>query len=442
MNRVLLLTALVGCVPPQPPTGGTRRISILAMNDWHAAFGERERADDAVGGLPWFAAAVDARRAVDPELLLLDAGDGFQGDPMANATLGQATVDAFTLLGVDASAVGNHEFDHGPCIPGVCTDPHPLRGALRAAAARAPYPYLAANITDESGTPWAPDGVQASVMLERSGLKIGVLGLSTQDTPTTTNPDHVVDLRFTDVVEAAERTARALRGDGAHVVVALAHVSGDCKDAPPDGPCVPDGELGRLLQELPSGTLDLIVAGHAHQAMQGRVKDTVFIETGAYGAALGQVDVTVDGAGEVDVRVHPRPLWGLDHAPADPWCVADVDYPRAARPVGGVSLVPSGAAIKLGRALSVWNGPGCAEVGCLQADALRGALGEGGADVVVPRVTDWYKHLGTEVNGCIDHSAVRSRIGARVCTLLAMVGRLGGAHLSQLRECLRTVVAG
>ena len=106
--RLLLLAGLLGCRPPVPSGAGARRVSLLAMNDWHAAFGERETAGGAVGGLPWLAAAVDARRAVDPELLLLDAGDGFQGDPMANARLGQATVDAFALLGVDAAAVGNH----------------------------------------------------------------------------------------------------------------------------------------------------------------------------------------------------------------------------------------------------------------------------------------------------------------------------------------------
>ena len=79
---------------------------------------------------------MDAQRVADPELLLLDAGDGFQGDPMANARLGQATVDAFALLGVDAAAVGNHEFDHGPCLPDVCTDPPPPRGVSQLRAER------------------------------------------------------------------------------------------------------------------------------------------------------------------------------------------------------------------------------------------------------------------------------------------------------------------
>lgn len=385
--RLLLLAGLLGCQPPVSSGAPSRRVSLLAMNDWHAAFGERETARGAVGGLPWLAAAVDARRAVDPELLLLDAGDGFQGDPMANARLGQATVDAFALLGVDAAAVGNHEFDHGPCLPDVCTDPHPLRGAFRAAARRAPYPYLTANVTDEVGEPWAPAGVQSSVMFTRNGVTVGVFGLTTQDTPTTTRPEGVADLRFTDVVPAAARAASQLRADGAEVVVALAHVTGDCRDVPAGEACVPDGELGRLLTELPMGTLDVVIAGHAHHQMQGRVGDTVFIETGAHGAALGQVDLVVEDSGAVTVTAHPRPIWALQHAPADPWCAHDAEYPSMERAVGGVPLVPSADAVALGRVLQVWNGPGCTAVGCLKTDAVRGPLTQGGG-TLGPLVSD------------------------------------------------------
>ena len=69
-------------------------------------------------------------------------------------------------------------------------------------------------------------------------------------------------------------------------------------------------------------------------------------------------------------------------------------------------------------------------------------LGKDGADVEMPRVTDCYKHLGSEVTGQVDHSALRLRVESRVSTLLRLVGRLGGAQLAQLRQCLLTVVRG
>ena len=61
----------------------------------------------------------------------------------------------------------------------------------------------------------------------------------------------------------------------------------------------------------------------------------------------------------------------------------------------------------------------------------------------MPRVTDCYRHLGSEVTGQVDHSALRGlRVESRVSTLLRLVGRLGGAQLAQLRQCLLTVVRG
>ena len=69
-------------------------------------------------------------------------------------------------------------------------------------------------------------------------------------------------------------------------------------------------------------------------------------------------------------------------------------------------------------------------------------LGKDGADVIMPRVTDCYRHLGSEVTGRVDHSALRLRVESRVSTLLRLVGRLGGAELAQLRQCLLTVVRG
>ena len=60
----------------------------------------------------------------------------------------------------------------------------------------------------------------------------------------------------------------------------------------------------------------------------------------------------------------------------------------------------------------------------------------------MPRITDVYKHLGTELTGTVDHSAIRARVEARIRALVQLVGRLGGAQLEQVRDCLLTVVRG
>ena len=77
-----------------------------------------------------------------------------------------------------------------------------------------------------------------------------------------------------------------------------------------------------------------------------------------------------------------------------------------------------------------------------EAASITLPLGVDGADVEMPRITDVYKHLGTELTGTVDHSAIRARVEARIRALVQLVGRLGGAQLEQVRDCLLTVVRG
>ena len=82
-----------------------------------------------------------------------------------NATNGRGAIEAFDLLGLDAGAVGNHEFDYGG-LPGG----HPLRGSLEAAAASADYPLLTANVYEADGSRWDPPNVLPWTVIERSGI--------------------------------------------------------------------------------------------------------------------------------------------------------------------------------------------------------------------------------------------------------------------------------
>ena len=196
------LLVLAACKPPAKPVDqGPVTLHIVAMNDFHGALYEQpmKGSDKAIGGLPWLAGAVDALRADHPDLLLLDAGDLFQGSWPVNATEGRGSVEAENLLGVDAAAVGNHDFDYGP-IEGDDS----LRGALKAGAKLAKFQWLTANVFHEDGTRWEPEGIAPWTMLERKGRKIAVIGLTTTDTPETTLKKNVADLRFEDVVQAVQ----------------------------------------------------------------------------------------------------------------------------------------------------------------------------------------------------------------------------------------------
>lgn len=359
---------LIACkkAPPtaQPPP--TRTLHIAALNDFHGALyelGAYKNPELAYGGLPWLVSAVEALRAEHPDLLVLDGGDVFQGSWPVNATKGRGAVQAFNLLKVDAAAVGNHEFDYGG-LPGE----HPLRGALEVGGRLAEYAWLSANIDDTEGR-WQPEGFAPWTIIERSGVKVGVIGLSTQDTPQTTLYANVADLTFKDVVETVRTEVPAMREAGAEVIIGVGHLTGSCKPQSYEsisGECTPDGEVGRLLTELEPGTLDVLIAGHAHTLLHHRVGDTFVLEQRAKGHALGRLDLVV-GPDGVDVEASKlHDPWFLSHDPVDPGC-EDRPFPTEPLEVGGRSLTPSTEALALIDALEQEAGSLCDRVGCAES---------------------------------------------------------------------------
>jgi len=376
MNRTpALFLLLIGCpkptTPAPAPVPAVRTVHIAALNDFHGALYEQPKRKEptrAYGGLPWLASAVDSLREEHPDLLLLDGGDIFQGSWPVNATKGRGAVQAYNLLGVDVAAVGNHEFDYGGIEGG-----HPLRGALEAGGKLAEYDWVTANIDQEDGSPWSPEGFSEWVIVERSGVKIGVFGLSTQDTPQTTLFENVADLSFQDVVETARTTVPQLREAGAEVIVAVGHLTGQCKPTswttvPED--CSPDDEIGRLLTELPPGTIDVMIMGHAHTLLHHRVGDTFVLEQRAKGNAIGRLDLVVrpDGVDLDASTLHKA--WFLEHDAVDPGC-EDTPFPVEPLDVGGRSLAPHPEALALVDALEEEAGSLCDKVGCTTAPLGR-----------------------------------------------------------------------
>jgi 5'-nucleotidase len=291
-------------------------ISIIGTNDLHGR----------LGALPVLGGYLNALRAARPgRVLLVDAGDTFQGTLESNLLEGAPVVDAYRRLGYAAMAIGNHEFDYGPTGPAAVVtrrirldgesapegseDP---RGALKARAAQAAgaFPMLSANIL-ENGRLLAWPNVARSVLVKlEAGVTIGVVGVTTISTPKTTISANFVRLAVTPIAEAVAREARALRDKGADIVVALAHAGGDCArlDNPDDlSSCKPGEEIFEAARALPPGAVDAIVAGHTHQAVAHRVAGVPIIESYANGKAFGRVDLTWDPAARrvTSARIFP-----------------------------------------------------------------------------------------------------------------------------------------
>jgi 2',3'-cyclic-nucleotide 2'-phosphodiesterase (5'-nucleotidase family) len=303
---VLVLAALPSCASHRavrrPSRARSVVISLVGTNDLHGR----------IAMLPWLGghlANLRRARAADGAVLLVDAGDLFQGTLASNLAEGAPVVRAYNALGYAAAAVGNHEFDYGPAgeasFPRTPADDP--RGALRARAREASFPFLAANIVEEpSGEPPGWDNVAPELLTAVAGVRVGLVGVSTEATPTTTLRVNFRGLAMRPLAATIAARAASLRARGAVVVVVLAHAGGACRrfDDPDDlGSCQAHEEIFEVARALPPGAVDAIVAGHTHQGVAHVVNGVPVIESYANGQAFGRVDLTVDArAGRVTGR--------------------------------------------------------------------------------------------------------------------------------------------
>jgi len=295
---------------PAPNSGAPIEISVVATNDLH---GHLDR-------LPILAGYLANLRARHP-VVLVDAGDIFQGTMESSLREGATAIRAYDALGYVAAAIGNHDFDFGPVGPAVeptgGADP---RGALEARVAEARFPFLAANLYDAATVARiAWPNVRPSTLVTIGGVRIGIVGVATEEMPWVVRPSHFGGLRVESAAAAIEREAARLRSAGAQVVIAIAHAGGQCRqhDDPGDlTSCDLDGEIFRIARALPHGSVDILVGGHKHRAIAHRVNGIAVISAYSRGRAFGRVDVTLSPAGKVtDAHIHPpRDLCG----PPDP----------------------------------------------------------------------------------------------------------------------------
>jgi 2',3'-cyclic-nucleotide 2'-phosphodiesterase (5'-nucleotidase family) len=255
-------------------------LTVLATNDLHGALESKtypwSQAGRPVGGAATLAAFIERERAANPAgTLLLDGGDLMQGTAISNLTRGESAIAYFNAAGYDAAAIGNHEFDWGIDV-------------LEQRMAQARFPLLSANIVrkaDGARPVWAVP----TATLRRKGLTIGIVGLTTRSTPTTTLPAQVADLRFTDLAQAVRTEAARLEGAGADLVVVLAHAGGTFDPASHTF----SGEIVDAMRRMPP-SVGLVVSGHTHTLLEGRVAGIPLVQARSRGTALAVVQLWVD----------------------------------------------------------------------------------------------------------------------------------------------------
>jgi len=287
-----LAPASVNASRPPFPTG-TRFLRIIATNDFHGALEPRPDVNGVRrGGAAYVAAAIDrARNECAPrcETLLLDAGDMFQGTPASNLAYGRPVVEYYNRMGYAAAALGNHEFDWG-------TD------SLRARMRQAKFGIFGANVryTDGRDVKW----IRNDTIVKRGATRIGIIGVSTVSTPTSTRAGNVVGLRFDDPAPIVDSIGTALRKRGANFVVVIAHAGASCGR---DGATDCGGEVIDFARKLTT-KVDAIVSGHTHTLVNTEVKGIPIVQARSSGRAIDVLDLPIGSSAGLPVRHQVREL--------------------------------------------------------------------------------------------------------------------------------------
>ncbi len=303
------LVASVGaaCTPADRAPGATARtlapgdtitLAVMGTTDlhgWILPFDYGLDADEPRYGLAKVATVVDSIRSVHAHTLLVDAGDFLQGNALAEyfarvdpGAPSYPLLDVLSALSLDATALGNHEFNFG--IP-----------YLQRRLEESGTPALGANIYRHGTQEPAFDPYR---LLNVGGVQVGIVGLTTPGSAVWDGPLVAGQLEFGDGVEAARRFVKEVRDAGAEYVIVVAHTGmGPGSSYSVDG--VGEENFGeRMLETVPG--IDLLVFGHSHRVTQGvRVQnpagDSVAVmQAGRWGShvALAEVRLTraEDGA--------------------------------------------------------------------------------------------------------------------------------------------------
>lgn len=318
---VAVLSILSSCSssPKVYPQNALEKIVILGINDFHGSLEQRtEKTIESDGkkatiyqdgGAAVFASFVKILKKEQGEkLLVVDAGDEWQGSLDSNLERGSTVVQFFNRIGVNVAAIGNHEFDFGS-EPGHPLYGNDLRGAMKKRFTEAKYPYVAANIY-KKGTKNREEfpNTTPTKIFQIGKVKVGVIGLSTTFTPETTRYDAVTDLEFRNLKDETLEQSKNLRNQGADIIIVTTHAGVTCDPAlgesiyenrvrrsnAPQGECRDYDELYRYLDSIPQGTVDLVVSGHTHTILHHWINGTPVIQAGAFNHYFNIATLTYD----------------------------------------------------------------------------------------------------------------------------------------------------
>jgi 5'-nucleotidase len=285
----------------EPPTGSGGRVGSAASD---AACTAAAPNCFLAGGVAYLADDVKDLEATNPgNTLVVSAGDNIGATPLLSAAFhDEPTIEALNLLGMDVSAVGNHEFDegvnellriqNGGCHPtDGCDTGHNYEGA--------DFQLLAANVVSKStGDPILP----ASTVKEIDGAKIGFIGLTLEGTPLIVSKSGIQTVDFLDEATTINAAARALRTQGVRTIVVLLHEGGaQSVSLSPSSIDTCTGMSGAIVDIMSNltDTVDLVVTGHTHNAYNCMLPNSAgelvpVSSASSFGRLVTDIDMTIN----------------------------------------------------------------------------------------------------------------------------------------------------
>ncbi|MCC3314868.1 bifunctional metallophosphatase/5'-nucleotidase [Nocardia africana] len=343
-------TAHPGAIPlvstSDLPAAQPGEVHLFGINDLHGNLEPPQASNGQVGeytagGAAYLATHLQRLRAAYPNSAVVSAGDNIGASPLVSSLFhDEPTIGYLNRIGVAASAVGNHELDHGVvelgrlraggCALDGCSPGEPFTGAR--------FDFLAANLTDSRGEP--PAGVRPWTMLTIGGHKIGVVGVVTPDTVNLVFPEGIRGYTFGEEAEAINKYVPAMKQAGAETVVALVHDGGSqgtpakttdyngCADISPDVPA---------LAAHTDPDVRVLLTAHSHQAYNCEFDGKVVTQAASYGRLITDVTLRFD-RGKVSAHAVNRVV--TRDVAADPAVNESIGFfsgqaaPRAQRVVG------------------------------------------------------------------------------------------------------------
>ena len=256
---------------------GETLITILHTNDTHSQIEpipETDKQNGGKGGVARRATLVKQVRKANPNTLMIDAGDVFQGTPYFNFYKGEVEYKSMSLIGYDVVTLGNHDFDNGV-------------DALAAAMKFANFEFVSTNY-DVRGTP-LESRVKSYAVRTFGDVRIGLFGLGISPDNLIT-PENFKGVKYLDPVRMARGAVRLLRDrEKCQLVIGMSHL-GYYPNAKGD-------EIGDTQLAAQVGGIDFIASGHTHTFMEKPVlqknpdgKDTIIFQVGKSGIYVGRVD--------------------------------------------------------------------------------------------------------------------------------------------------------